>query len=91
MLRKLHVLKAHSPFSMPLVIREVLGNWTYLLSDGKVWNARRIKHYYDPALQWATVEVTVAQLEERLAPLLLPFRRSTRITKGFPAQRYTPK
>ncbi len=91
MLRKPHVLKGQSPFSTPLVIREVLGNWTYLLSDGKVWNARRIKRYYDPALQWATVEVTVAQPEERLAPPLQPHRRSTRVTKGIPAQRYTPK
>ncbi len=91
MLHKPHVLKGHSPFSMPLVIREVLGNWTYLLSDGKVWNARRIKHYYDPALQWAAVEVPVTQPEERLALPLQLHCRSTRITKGIPAQRYTSK
>ena len=38
-----HVLKGQSPYSEPREVRKVLGYWTYELSDGKVWNARRLK------------------------------------------------
>ncbi len=91
-LQKPQVLKGHSPYSSPLVIREVLGNWTYLLSDGKVWNARRIKRYYEPGLQWATVETWTEprQVEHRPIAPLQPFRRSERTMKGVPLARYMP-
>ncbi|GFS08946.1 hypothetical protein ElyMa_004770800 [Elysia marginata] len=37
-----HVLKGQSPWSKPLSVIAVLGNWTYRLSDGQVWNARKL-------------------------------------------------
>ena len=36
------VPKGCSPFSKPLRITKVLGNYTYTLDDGQVWNARKL-------------------------------------------------
>ena len=43
-----HVLKGQSPYSEPREVTKVLGYWTYELSDGKVWNARRLKRHVRP-------------------------------------------
>ncbi len=53
LLQKPQVHKGQSPFSSPLTVQKVLGNW---LLDGKVWNVCKIKCYFDPNLQWATIE-----------------------------------
>lgn len=45
-----HALKGQSPYSEPREVKKVLGFWAYQLSDGKVWNARRLKKH------WATTE-----------------------------------
>ncbi len=66
---KPQVLKGHSLFLKPLSVQQVLGNWTYLLTDGKIWNARKLKHYYEPQLQWAHLEpAEPAREEEFLVP-----------------------
>ncbi len=46
-----HVLTGLSPFSKPMRIIQTLGNWTYKLSDGQVWNARRLRWVYDEPTQ----------------------------------------
>ena len=42
------VLKGHSPHSEPRQVTKALGYWTCELSDGKVWNARRLKRHVRP-------------------------------------------
>ena len=42
-IKRPHVLKGRSPWSSPLTVIQVLGNWTYKLSDGQIWNARRMR------------------------------------------------
>ena len=44
-----HVLKGQSPYSEPREVKKVLGFWTYELSDGKTWNARRLKRHHPPS------------------------------------------
>jgi hypothetical protein len=77
--RRPHVLKGQSPFSKPLRITEVLGQWTYLLSDGQIWNARRIRRYFPP-------QETDSEFVNMESPCHL--RRSTRASKGQPPRRY---
>ena len=76
-----HVAKGRSPFSLPLQIVEILGRWTYKLSDGKVWNARKLRKVHSPP-QPATVLLG----EEAPAP---EPRRSSRSTKGKPPIRFS--
>ncbi len=37
--KKPHVAKVSSPYSEPKTVESVLGRYTFLLSDGRVWNA----------------------------------------------------
>ena len=41
------VLKGQSVWSKPLRVIDVLGNYTYKVSDGNIWNARKMKRYYE--------------------------------------------
>ena len=50
--RRPQVLKGQSPWSKPLKVTQVLGHWTYRLSDGQKWNARKLRRFHDPELQW---------------------------------------
>ena len=43
-----HAPKGQSPWSKPLTVTKALGNWTYELSDGQIWNARRMRNYVEP-------------------------------------------
>ena len=67
-----------------------MGNWTYELSHGYVWNARKLRHIYEPTVQ---VEQDfgmdiIPVPEEIVAPP--PLRRSARPNKGQPPRRYSP-
>jgi hypothetical protein len=42
------ILKGQSPWYGPLQVVEILGEWTYALSDGQVWSARNMKRYFEP-------------------------------------------
>ena len=74
--RRPHVLKGQSPYSQPMKILEVLGNWTYRLSDGQKWNARRLRRHF-------STEVDPGDI-------IMPLRRSRRPTKGKPPLRFKP-
>ena len=76
--------KGRSPWSQPLTVVNVLGNWTFELSDGNVWNARRMRHYIDEA----------PNIQHRDEKLVLPSsslqqpRRSNRTNMGLPPRRF---
>ena len=82
--RRHHTLKGQSPFSRPMKVTEVLGNWTYRLSDNQVWNARRMRRHFSPYND--DLDFTVA------SPDIPGVRRrcSKRSTKGKPPQRFSP-
>ncbi len=46
--RKPHVMKGKCPYSDPLRVTKVLGNWTYRLANGQKWNARKLRRYFPP-------------------------------------------
>ena len=46
------VPKGCSPFSTPRRVIEVLGNYTYKLNDGQVWNARKLVRHRKPPPQF---------------------------------------
>ena len=77
--RRPHVLKGQPPFSKPMTITEVLGNWTYRLSDGQVWNARRLRRHLPPEA-----------FSDAIPAPVLSSRRSQRSTKGKPPSRFSP-
>lgn len=74
-----HVPKGLSPFSEPRRIVSVCGNYTYLLSDGQRWNARRlVRHREEPR------SIVVERDDEvKNRP-----RRSSRKSRGLPPIRY---
>ena len=72
-----HVLKGQSPYSEPREVKKVLGFWTYELSDGKTWNARRLKRHYPPSDE--DIDVEIEETTERRYNL----RENPRKTKRF--------
>ncbi|KAJ8336764.1 hypothetical protein SKAU_G00379840 [Synaphobranchus kaupii] len=58
----LHVPKGHQRFSAPLTIREKVGDSTYILSNGKTWNASHLTVFPDTA---TTDEDTVESQVDR--------------------------
>ena len=81
--RRAHVLKGQSPFSQPMKILEVLGNWTYRLSDGQIWNARRLRRHL-------CADMISNELPSSSFWSVQVFRRSERSTKGKPPSRFSP-
>ena len=81
-----HVLKGSSPYSKPMRVVQTLGNWTYKLSDGQVWNARRLRKVYDDPVQ--VLQMYDEELPRQRSPVLP--RRSARPNKGVPPPRYSP-
>jgi hypothetical protein len=78
-------MKGQSPFSKPMKIIEVLGNWTYRLSDGQKWNARMMRHYYSPPEYQTELELINEE-----TPMHQPhwLRRSSRRNHGVPPERF---
>ncbi len=77
-----HARKGLSPYSKPHMVTEVLGYWTFILDDGKKWNARRLKPFNaEGEPHW------MLQPGEAL-PQQVPVRRSTR--NQAPPKRYSP-
>ena len=84
--KKPHVPKGHSPWSEPKVIEQVLGYYTYKLSDGQVWNARKIKPF-----RITTTRQSPDQAPGQTPPPQPPqLRRSTRANQGLQPERYDP-
>jgi transposase InsO family protein len=77
--RRPHVLKGQSPFSNPMKVIDVLGNWTYRLSDNQVWNARRMRRHFQT--QDVDPDDFTAVVQRRCSP---------RSTKGKPPERFSP-
>ena len=75
--RRPSVLKGQSPWSAPLTVTQVLGNWTYHLSDGQTWNARKLRRFIDDNVHW-----TVPGYVQRSS------RKSARSNRGVPPARY---
>ena len=71
-----HVPKGTSPFSAPRQVTRVLGNFTYELDDGQVWNARKLVRIRAPPPPGITID-----LEETAR------RRSSRTNFGVPPER----
>ncbi|MCP3662598.1 MAG: hypothetical protein GY696_08905 [Gammaproteobacteria bacterium] len=69
------------PYSKPMVVKEVLGFYTFILDDGKKHNARRLKRWI---MEQPTPTDDGPQLQTR------PRRVSTRTTKGQVPQRFVP-
>ena len=80
-----HVLKGQSPFSNPMRIIEVLGNWTYWLSDNQVWNARRMRRHFPAQNDGAELPTITDDTRTDVQR-----RCSQRSTKGKPPQRFSP-
>lgn len=79
------VLKGQSPWSEPLQIVQVIGRWCYKLSDGQVWNARRLSRYRpEPTLE--SIEEEFFSENRISVPHMQP--RSQRIRRA--PDRYSP-
>ena len=51
-----HVMKGHRRYTDPLTIREKIGNSTYILSDGKTWNASHLTAFPNAAARAETAD-----------------------------------
>ncbi len=78
------VPKGMSPYKGPLKVEKVLGHYTFWLSNGQCWSARRMKHWYEPPPA-TYLELAVLEPEE---PQVL--RKSSRVNIGVPPSRYKP-
>ena len=47
MYKRPKILKGQPPYSQPIPVVEVLGKWTYRLKNGSIWNARKLKRFYE--------------------------------------------
>ncbi len=61
-------LQGRSQWSGPFQVLDVLGNWTYHLSDGWNWNARRMHRYLPLEDQWVMVEARRPPPEREVPP-----------------------
>ena len=96
------VSKGANPRSAPKQVTEVLGRWTYKLSDGQTWNAKKLKGYRCPTMQQVEMEQHIQAGNQQ--PLVVPrpvgqlnvpplppgSRRSTRANLGVPPERFSP-
>jgi transposase InsO family protein len=76
-----HVPKGRTPFSQPLRVTQVLGNFTYRLENGLVWNARKLVRYSAPQDDYIQLDTTQPIARQNL-------RRSTRANFGAPPTRF---
>ncbi len=44
--------KGQSPYASPFWVIEVVGRYTYQLSNGQKWNCRRLKRYLPSPVEW---------------------------------------
>ena len=78
-----HVPKGRSPYSAPLKVEKVLGNRTFLLSDGQVWNSRNLKPFRTKPVETFYLPESNTPGADASTP-----RRSGRATQGRPPPRY---
>ncbi|MCP3666896.1 MAG: DDE-type integrase/transposase/recombinase [Gammaproteobacteria bacterium] len=81
------VLKGQNPYSEPLKVEKRLGRWKYRLTDGRIWNARRMVRHRPPNPTDEEIEEGFLLIPEALPPLPPTIRKSGRINKGLPPQR----
>jgi hypothetical protein len=55
--RKIHVPKGTSPFTSPFKVIAALGNYTYKLDDGQIWNAKNLVRYVPKQQQYVEMAV----------------------------------
>ena len=86
-----HALKGKSPYSEPKKVTRVIGFYTFLLDDGQVWNARKLRPFRTkPPAGAINVE---PEREHFPQPPVQPHpqhpqRTSMRANKGAPPMRY---
>ena len=85
--------KGMSPFQGPRTVKEVLSYYSFLLDDGQVWNARKLKPFRvrQPApviFPDATVQQPHPNPQQLRQPPQQPRRQSTRPTRGAPPTRF---
>ncbi|MCP4342595.1 MAG: DDE-type integrase/transposase/recombinase, partial [Desulfobulbaceae bacterium] len=78
------VLKGQTPWSAPKRIQKIVGQWTYQLEDGSVWNARKLRKFNPGPSRREIEEDHIMQTRQGHTP-----RRSGRKTK--PTVRFSPK
>ncbi|MCP3662496.1 MAG: hypothetical protein GY696_08385 [Gammaproteobacteria bacterium] len=92
--KKPHAAIGSSPYSEPKTVERVLGRYTFLLSDGRVWNARKLKPYRSEGTQPLRpfyMDPSEEQQRRKAQPVPVPrspLRCSTRITFGKPPARF---
>ena len=79
-----HTPKGHSPFSKPHRIAKVLGDYTYRLDNGQVWNARKLVRLRLPPPRY----IEAIWNDEPAPQQLHRPRRSTRSNRGQPPLKY---
>ena len=88
--RKQFVPKGTSPFTSPFKVTEVLGQYTYRLDDGQVWNVKNLVKYVRPQRRQEVAIELDAPCEP--GPLTAaprpPRRQSARQNKGVLPRRY---
>ena len=85
--------KGQNPYSQLLEVVECRGRWNYKLSDGQVWNARRLIHNCPQATTWDEEDEESINIPPRQVPAPprhqpVPLRRSTRWNFGIPPVRW---
>ena len=79
-----HTPKGHSPFSKPRRIpNQVLGDYTYRLDNGQVWNARKLVRLRVPPPRYIEAIWNDEPATQPHRP-----RRSTRSNRGQPPPKY---
>ena len=88
-----HVPKGQTAYPRRLKVIEIIGKWTYKLSDGQIWHAKNMRRIYDPPNDDS---FTQGQPQAPGAHYLIPWappplpRRSSRQNIGRPPDRYSP-
>jgi transposase InsO family protein len=85
--RKIHVPKGTSPFTSPFKVTAALGNYTYKLDDGQIWNAKNLVKYVPKQRQYVEMAVD-EQPAAAAAPQPQQPRRSSRHNKGVLPRRF---
>lgn len=78
------IRKGETPYSDVMEVTKVISEYVFKLSDGNIWNARRMRRYYPPALTL----VPIADADQTEPGQV---RHATRTNFGLPPRRYSPR
>ena len=85
--RRPQVPKEQSSWGRPLQVVSVLGRFTYHLSDGQQWTARKMRRYIQPDITWDDAEPPASPDAAPPASPMEP-RRFGRENQGVPPRRF---